>query len=205
MTEHILSRRETHKRQTLITQREGSIYKHCSTTKRKKNEPKHYYFKLGWRHKVINKQAWALFDDLFWWCEWNSCTQVSTRNLKSHIYLFSPQRTAKQALHCFNRSSCDRSSLYSKLPGCGCVVYHCTLFFFVTAQHHCTYLCRYSLEWHVDSDSCFDIDTVEGTISTNDYLDRETALQHNITVLATKVSKYPGRKTSSLEKGLLSS
>lgn len=78
-------------------------------------------------------------------------------------------------------------------------------FSFATAQHDCAYLCRYSLEWHVDSDSCFDIDTVEGTISTNDYLDRETALQHNITVLATKVSKYPGRKASSLEKGLLSS
>lgn len=67
-------------------------------------------------------------------------------------------------------------------------------YFFVTAHHHCIYLCRYSLEWHVDSDSCFDIDTVEGTISTNDYLDRETALQHNITVLATKVSKYPTKK-----------
>ncbi|XP_075871646.1 cadherin-12-like [Nelusetta ayraudi] len=47
---------------------------------------------------------------------------------------------------------------------------------------------RYSLEWLVDSDNCFDIDTVEGTISTNDYVDRETALQHNITVLATKVN-----------------
>lgn len=112
--------------------------------------------------------------------------------------------TAKQALYCFNRSSCDKSSLYSKLPGCRCVFYHCTLFFFVTAHYDCTFFCRYSLEWHVDSDSCFDIDTVEGTISTNDYLDRETALQHNITVLATKVSKYPARKTS-LEKGLLSS
>ncbi|XP_049455347.1 cadherin-12-like isoform X2 [Epinephelus fuscoguttatus] len=47
---------------------------------------------------------------------------------------------------------------------------------------------RYSLEWQTESDSCFDIDTVEGTISTNDYLDRETAVQHNITVLATKVN-----------------
>lgn len=50
----------------------------------------------------------------------------------------------------------------------------------------------------MDSDNCFDIDTVEGTISTNDYVDRETALQHNITVLATKVSKYStGRKSIS--------
>ncbi|XP_070829578.1 cadherin-12-like [Chaetodon trifascialis] len=47
---------------------------------------------------------------------------------------------------------------------------------------------RYSLEWHTESDSCFDIDTVEGTISTNEYLDRETAFQHNITVVATKVN-----------------
>ncbi|KAJ4936602.1 hypothetical protein JOQ06_001191 [Pogonophryne albipinna] len=47
---------------------------------------------------------------------------------------------------------------------------------------------RYSLEWQTESDSCFDIDTVEGTISTNDFLDRETADQHIITVVATKVS-----------------
>ncbi|XP_054870002.1 cadherin-12-like [Amphiprion ocellaris] len=47
---------------------------------------------------------------------------------------------------------------------------------------------RYSLEWQTESDSCFDIDTVEGTISTNEYLDRETAVQHNITVVATKLN-----------------
>ncbi|KAM7378654.1 hypothetical protein PAMP_004265 [Pampus punctatissimus] len=47
---------------------------------------------------------------------------------------------------------------------------------------------RYSLEWQTEADSCFDIDTVEGTISTNEYLDREAAVQHNITVVATKVS-----------------
>uniref|UniRef100_A0A3P8SIX4 Cadherin-12 n=1 Tax=Amphiprion percula TaxID=161767 RepID=A0A3P8SIX4_AMPPE len=47
---------------------------------------------------------------------------------------------------------------------------------------------RYSLEWQIESDSCFDIDTVEGTISTNEYLDRETAVQHNITVVATKLN-----------------
>ncbi|KAM3605328.1 uncharacterized protein V6R79_023865 [Siganus canaliculatus] len=47
---------------------------------------------------------------------------------------------------------------------------------------------RYSLEWHTESDSCFDIDTVEGTLSTNEYLDRETAVQHNITAVATKVN-----------------
>ncbi|XP_071347376.1 cadherin-12-like [Trachinotus anak] len=47
---------------------------------------------------------------------------------------------------------------------------------------------RYSLEWHTESDSCFDIDTIEGTISTNEYVDRETAVQHNITAVATKVN-----------------
>ncbi|TKS80410.1 Cadherin-12 Precursor [Collichthys lucidus] len=47
---------------------------------------------------------------------------------------------------------------------------------------------RYSLEWHTESDSSFDVDTIEGTISTNEYLDRETAVQHNITVVATKVN-----------------
>ncbi|KAG7221016.1 hypothetical protein INR49_031214 [Caranx melampygus] len=47
---------------------------------------------------------------------------------------------------------------------------------------------RYSLEWHTESDSCFDIDTIEGTISTNDYIDRETAVKHNITAVATKVN-----------------
>uniref|UniRef100_A0A8P4FVE2 Cadherin-12 n=1 Tax=Dicentrarchus labrax TaxID=13489 RepID=A0A8P4FVE2_DICLA len=54
---------------------------------------------------------------------------------------------------------------------------------------------RYSMEWHTESDSCFDIDTVEGTISTNEYLDRETAVLHNITVVATKVSKYSTSST----------
>uniref|UniRef100_A0A672FW27 Cadherin-12 n=1 Tax=Salarias fasciatus TaxID=181472 RepID=A0A672FW27_SALFA len=47
---------------------------------------------------------------------------------------------------------------------------------------------RYSLEWQTESDGCFDIDTVEGIISTNEYLDRETAVQHNITVIATKLN-----------------
>lgn len=54
-----------------------------------------------------------------------------------------------------------------------------------------SHLSRYSLEWHPESDSSFDIDTVEGTVSTNEYLDRETAVWHNVTVVATKVSTYP--------------
>ncbi|KAJ8012031.1 hypothetical protein DPEC_G00064470, partial [Dallia pectoralis] len=47
---------------------------------------------------------------------------------------------------------------------------------------------RYTVEWKRPADSCFDIDSVEGTISTNEVLDRETNRQHNITVVATKVN-----------------
>lgn len=71
--------------------------------------------------------------------------------------------------------------------------HHCNLFLF---RENCSYFCRYSLEWNTESDSCFDIETVEGTISTHDYLDREAAVQHNITVVATEVSKYPTPKAS---------
>lgn len=39
-------------------------------------------------------------------------------------------------------------------------------------------------------DSYFDIDPVEGTISTNELLDRETIAQHNISIVATKLSEY---------------
>uniref|UniRef100_A0A3P8Y817 Cadherin-12 n=1 Tax=Esox lucius TaxID=8010 RepID=A0A3P8Y817_ESOLU len=46
---------------------------------------------------------------------------------------------------------------------------------------------RYSIEWKRPVDSCFDIDSVEGTISTNEMLDRESNRQHNFTVVATKV------------------
>lgn len=63
------------------------------------------------------------------WSEWNSFTQVSSWSLRSHTYLFSLQRRTKQALYCLNRSSCDKSSLHSILPGCGCSFCHCTLFF----------------------------------------------------------------------------
>uniref|UniRef100_A0A665X2F8 Cadherin-12 n=1 Tax=Echeneis naucrates TaxID=173247 RepID=A0A665X2F8_ECHNA len=38
-----------------------------------------------------------------------------------------------------------------------------------------------------DMDSFFDIDPVEGTISTNELLDRESIAQHNISVVATKL------------------
>ncbi|XP_051785360.1 cadherin-12-like isoform X2 [Erpetoichthys calabaricus] len=47
---------------------------------------------------------------------------------------------------------------------------------------------RYSIDWKSDLDSCFSIDPVEGTISTNEPLDRENIAQHNISVVATKVN-----------------
>uniref|UniRef100_A0A8C6TA33 Cadherin domain-containing protein n=1 Tax=Neogobius melanostomus TaxID=47308 RepID=A0A8C6TA33_9GOBI len=47
---------------------------------------------------------------------------------------------------------------------------------------------RYSIDWKSDLDSYFDIDPVEGTISTNELLDRESIAQHNISVVATKLN-----------------
>uniref|UniRef100_A0A3B4ZYY2 Cadherin 12 n=1 Tax=Stegastes partitus TaxID=144197 RepID=A0A3B4ZYY2_9TELE len=47
---------------------------------------------------------------------------------------------------------------------------------------------RYSIDWKSDLDSYFDIDPVEGTISTNELLDRESIAQHNISIVATKLS-----------------
>ncbi|TSK14834.1 Cadherin-12 [Bagarius yarrelli] len=49
-------------------------------------------------------------------------------------------------------------------------------------------LIRYSIDWKSDLDSFFDIDPVIGTISTNELLDRESKVQHNISVVATKVN-----------------
>lgn len=45
-------------------------------------------------------------------------------------------------------------------------------------------------------DSYFDIDPVEGTISTNELLDRENIAQHNISVVATKLSEYDNEFSS---------
>ncbi|XP_054915445.1 cadherin-12-like [Poeciliopsis prolifica] len=47
---------------------------------------------------------------------------------------------------------------------------------------------RYSIDWKSDLNSYFDIDPVEGTISTNELLDRENIAQHNISVVATKLN-----------------
>nr|XP_057918413.1 cadherin-12-like isoform X2 [Doryrhamphus excisus] len=46
---------------------------------------------------------------------------------------------------------------------------------------------RYSLEWQKNEDSCFDVDAIDGSVSTNEYLDREEVFHHNITVVAFKV------------------
>jgi len=53
-------------------------------------------------------------------------------------------------------------------------------------------VCRYSIEWKKDSENHFDIDPVEGTLSVSEALDRERKAEHNVTVVATKVSKYDG-------------
>ncbi|XP_062336092.1 cadherin-12-like [Osmerus eperlanus] len=47
---------------------------------------------------------------------------------------------------------------------------------------------RYSIDWKSDLDSYFDIDPVEGTLSTNELLDRESIAQHNIFIVATKLN-----------------
>lgn len=56
-----------------------------------------------------------------------------------------------------------------------------------------TFSFRYSIDWKSDLDSYFDIDPVEGTISTNELLDRESIAQHNISIVATKLSKYDNK------------
>lgn len=56
-----------------------------------------------------------------------------------------------------------------------------------------TFSFRYSIDWKSDMDNYFDIDPVEGTISTNELLDRESIAQHNISIVATKLSTYDNR------------
>ncbi|XP_038626227.1 cadherin-12 [Tachyglossus aculeatus] len=47
---------------------------------------------------------------------------------------------------------------------------------------------RYFLDWKNDGDSYFMIDATEGTIATNELLDRESASQYNFSIIASKVS-----------------
>ncbi|XP_030360597.1 cadherin-12 isoform X1 [Strigops habroptila] len=47
---------------------------------------------------------------------------------------------------------------------------------------------RYFIDWKNDVDSYFTIDATEGTIATNELLDRESAAQYNFSIIASKVS-----------------
>ncbi|XP_027461351.1 cadherin-12 isoform X2 [Zalophus californianus] len=47
---------------------------------------------------------------------------------------------------------------------------------------------RYFIDWTSDGDSYFTIDGTEGTIATNELLDRESTAQYNFSVIASKVS-----------------
>ncbi|NWR94846.1 CAD12 protein, partial [Furnarius figulus] len=46
---------------------------------------------------------------------------------------------------------------------------------------------RYFIDWKNDVDSYFTIDATEGTIATNELLDRETTAQYNFSIIASKV------------------
>ncbi|XP_028623431.1 cadherin-12 isoform X1 [Grammomys surdaster] len=47
---------------------------------------------------------------------------------------------------------------------------------------------RYFIDWKSDGESYFTIDGTEGTIATNELLDRETTSQYNFSIIASKVS-----------------
>ncbi|XP_068846525.1 cadherin-12 isoform X2 [Capricornis sumatraensis] len=47
---------------------------------------------------------------------------------------------------------------------------------------------RYLIDWKSDGDSYFTIDATEGTIATNELLDRESTAQYNFSIIASKVS-----------------
>ncbi|XP_024434281.2 cadherin-12 [Desmodus rotundus] len=47
---------------------------------------------------------------------------------------------------------------------------------------------RYFIDWKSDGDSYFTIDGTEGTIATNELLDREITAQYNVSIIARKVS-----------------
>ncbi|KAJ1070313.1 hypothetical protein K5549_006861 [Capra hircus] len=46
---------------------------------------------------------------------------------------------------------------------------------------------RYLIDWKSDGDSYFTIDATEGTIATNELLDRESTAQYNFSIIASKV------------------
>ncbi|XP_062942001.1 cadherin-12 [Cynocephalus volans] len=47
---------------------------------------------------------------------------------------------------------------------------------------------RYFIDWKSDGDSYFTIDGTEGTVATNELLDRESTAQYNFSIIASKVS-----------------
>ncbi|XP_060047168.1 cadherin-12 isoform X2 [Erinaceus europaeus] len=47
---------------------------------------------------------------------------------------------------------------------------------------------RYLIDWKSDGDSYFTIDASEGTVATNELLDRESTAQYNFSIIASKVS-----------------
>ena len=49
---------------------------------------------------------------------------------------------------------------------------------------------RYSIDRHTDLERLFNIDSVNGTITTMKALDREMSKWHNISVVATEISKF---------------
>lgn len=49
---------------------------------------------------------------------------------------------------------------------------------------------RYFIDWKSNVDNFFTIDGTEGTIATNELLDRENTAQYNFSIVASKISKY---------------
>ncbi|XP_062473668.1 cadherin-12 isoform X2 [Pezoporus occidentalis] len=54
---------------------------------------------------------------------------------------------------------------------------------------------RYFIDWKNDVDSYFTIDATEGTIATNELLDRESTAQYNFSIIASKVNNTAGIET----------
>nr|XP_047903644.1 cadherin-12 isoform X2 [Anser cygnoides] len=54
---------------------------------------------------------------------------------------------------------------------------------------------RYFVDWKNDVDSYFTIDATEGTIATNELLDRESTAQYNFSIIASKVNNTAGIET----------
>ncbi|KAM3860834.1 cadherin-10-like isoform 1-T1 [Diretmus argenteus] len=55
---------------------------------------------------------------------------------------------------------------------------------------------KYSIDRHTDLERLFNIDSVNGTITTRKALDREMSKWHNISVVATEISNFCFRKTT---------